>query len=138
MHWRNIVLLFVSLLPCFGADVTFDRIVHADQNPAEWLTYWGDYRANRFRNLSQINDANVGKLHLEWMYQTNSPGAFETMPLVADGVMYLTTPDYAVAAVDARSGRQLWRYQYRVPQDAKFCCGGLNRGLAILDHSLFY
>jgi alcohol dehydrogenase (cytochrome c) len=128
----------VLICRCDAADVTFDRLIHADQNPSEWLTYWGDYRATRFRNLNQINDTNVKSLHLEWMFQTGAPGAFETMPLVVDGVMYITTPDTAVVAIDARSGRQLWRYKYRIPKDSKYCCGGLNRGLAILGNSLYY
>jgi len=53
----------------------------------------------------QINDTNVKSLHLEWMFQTDAPGAFETMPLVVDGVMYITTPDTAVvASMPARGG----------------------------------
>jgi alcohol dehydrogenase (cytochrome c) len=136
--YRFAFLFLVGLCPSFATDLTFEHIVHADQTPAEWLTYWGDYGANRYRNLKQIDDTNVSKLHLEWMYQTGAPGAFETMPLVFDGVMYLTTPDNAVVAVDARSGRQLWRFQYRLPADSKFCCGGLNRGLAMLGNSIFY
>lgn len=134
------LLVWTSLLfsPLFGAGPTFDALVHAQANPAEWLTYWGDYHATRFRNLKQINDRNVGSLRLEWMFQTDAPGAFETMPLVSDGIMYITTPDTAVEALDARSGRQVWRYQYRIPKHAKYCCGMLNRGLAMLGNSLYF
>jgi len=70
---ENYQRLFFSVvvLTCrlYGADVTFDRLIHAAQNPSEWLTYWGDYRATRFRNLNQINDTNVKSLHLEWMFR---------------------------------------------------------------------
>jgi len=133
MKPKSIALFFLAFLACrlYGGDLSFEKLVHAQENPAEWLMYWGDYHANRYRNLTQINDRNVGRLHLEWVYQMNSTGASETMPLVADGVMYFSTPDTAAVAVDARSGRQLWRYQYRIPKDAKYCCGNLNRGLAI-------
>jgi alcohol dehydrogenase (cytochrome c) len=135
---RILLAALLTTVPCFGAEPSFSRIAEADQHPGEWLTYWGDYRANRFRNLKQINDQNVSKLRLEWLFQTNAPGAFETMPLVVDGVMYVTTPDNAVTAADARSGRQLWRYQYHIPKESKFCCGGLNRGLGLLGNSLYY
>jgi len=124
-----LLLAFFGLCRAQAADVTFDRLVHAQQDPAEWLTYWGDYHANRFRDLSQINDQNVAQLRLEWLFQTGGSGAFETVPLVVDGVMYFTTPDTAIDAIDARSGRLLWRYQYTIPKGAKYCCGMINRGL---------
>jgi alcohol dehydrogenase (cytochrome c) len=120
-----------------GADVSFARLAHARDDPRNWLTYWGDYHATRFRDLKQINDGNVSKLRLQWMFQTGAPGSFETVPLVVDGVMYFTTPDTSAYAIDARSGRKLWRYQYHIPKDAHFCCGTVNRGLAILGHRLF-
>lgn len=128
-------LLCISTLS--GADVSFDRIVHAQNDPRNWLTYWGDYHAIRFRDLKQINDKNVGKLRLEWMFQSDIVGAFETVPLVVDGVMYVSTPDASAYAIDARSGRQLWRYQYHIPKDARYCCGDANRGLAILGGRIF-
>ena len=133
--------LIVAALLCLSsvnaAEVTYDRLVHALDHPSEWLTYWGDYHATRFRDLRQINDRNVGELHLEWLYQTGTQGSNETVPLVVNGVMYLTTPDSGVDALDARSGRRLWHYQYRIPKDAKYCCGNLNRGLAILGRRLY-
>ena len=137
MRVAILLLAFFGLYRAQAADVTFDRLVHAQQDPAEWLMYWGDYHANRFRDLSQINDQNVAQLRLEWLFQTGGSGAFETVPLVVDGVMYFTTPDTGIDAIDARSGRLLWRYQYTIPKDAKYCCGTINRGLAILGRRLF-
>src|SRR5579883_2062957 len=136
---KPIVLFSLALFTfrAYGGDLTFEKLAHAQGNPSEWLMYWGGYHANRFRNLKQINDKNVGSLHLEWVYQMNSKGASETMPLVADGVMYISTPDAAAVAIDARSGRQLWRYQYHIPQGAKYCCGDLNRGLAIFKDRVY-
>src|SRR5260370_35324919 len=51
--------------------------------------------------------------------------------------MSLPTPESGVDAVDVRSGRRLWHYQYQIPKDAKYCCGNLNRGLAILGRRLY-
>ena len=131
------VATFIFLCSADAAEVTYDRLVHAQGNSSEWLTYWGDYGATHFRDLKQINDHNVGQLRLAWLFQTGSQGSNETVPLVANGVMYLTTPDSGVDAVDARSGRRLWHYQYQIPKDAKYCCGNLNRGLAILGRKLY-
>ena len=61
--------------------------------PQNWLTYWGDYGAQRYRALKQINTANVKDLRLEWMFQTGQAGAFETVPLVVDGIMYFTAAE---------------------------------------------
>jgi len=136
---RVLILLSLLLSLCRAetGDVTFKRLATADQTPAEWLTYWGDYHATRFRKLDQINENNVGQLRLAWLFQTGAPGAFETVPLVANGVMYFSTPDTAIDAIDARSGRLMWRYVYRIPKHAKYCCGTVNRGLAILGRRLF-
>ena len=125
------------LFPSAASDVTFDRLVHASDYPKEWLSYWGDYSATRFRTLNQINDRNVQKLRVEWIYQTSVQGAFETVPLVVDGVMYFTSGGANAYAIDAASGRELWHYQYRVPEKARPCCGSQNRGLALLGNKLF-
>lgn len=128
------LLLAAASLP---GQVTFERIVHADREPQNWLTYWGDYGAVRYHNLDQINAGNVKDLRLEWMFQTGVTGAFEAVPLVVDGVMYFSAGDAHAFAVDAKSGRQLWRYQYPLPRGVKLCCGTINRGLAILGDQLF-
>jgi len=112
--------------------VSYDRIVNARKEPQNWLTYWGDYSAVRYRDLKQINTANVKDLRVDWIFQTPQVGAFETVPLVVDGVMYFTTTNGLVYALDAMSGRQLWMYQYPLKDP-----GGPNRGLAILGDRLF-
>lgn len=137
MKSRTLLAVVLTVSSAFAADVTWDRLAHAIDHPAEWLTYWGDYHATHFRNLSQINDHNVNQLGLAWLFQTASTGSNETVPLVANGVMYITTPDSGVDALDAKSGRRLWHYQYEIPKDAKYCCGNLNRGLAMLGHKLY-
>jgi alcohol dehydrogenase (cytochrome c) len=117
--------------------VTADRLANALKEPQNWLTYWGDYSGVRHRDLKQINTSNVKDLRLEWMFQTGQRGGFETVPLVVDGVMYLTGGEGLAYAVDAKSGRELWQYKYPITHDMKLCCGTVNRGLAMLDGRLF-
>jgi alcohol dehydrogenase (cytochrome c) len=136
---RKSGILAAALLcawPVLG-QVTYERIVNAAKEPQNWLTYWGDYGAIRHRALNQIDTANVKDLRLEWIFQTGQTGAFETVPLVVDGLMYLTAPEGYAFAVDARSGRQLWSYKYAMPPKTKLCCGTVNRGLAMLGDRLF-
>lgn len=129
--------VLVMALPAFAADLTFVRIVQSASEPQHWLTYWGDYGGTRFRNLSQIHAGNVAKLRVDWVFQTDQPGAFETVPLVVDGVMYLTAANGFAFALDPKTGRELWRYQYRVPDGVKLCCGTMNRGLTMLGSRLY-
>jgi alcohol dehydrogenase (cytochrome c) len=130
-------LLFFVLSLAAAAQVTSERLVNALKEQHNWLTYWGDYSAIRYRNLKQINDSNVKDLRVEWMYQTGQTGRFQTVPLVADGVMYFTAPNGNAFAIDARTGRELWKYTYRWAPDVKLCCGTVNRGLAILGDRVF-
>jgi alcohol dehydrogenase (cytochrome c) len=126
-------LAFAALLP--AQNVTYDRLVHALDEQQNWLTYWGDYSAVRHRDLKQINTSNVKNLRVEWIYQTGQAGSFEAMPLVVDGVMYVTAANGYAYALDARSGRQLWLYKHAFPPGRK--ANGVNRGFAILGNQLF-
>jgi alcohol dehydrogenase (cytochrome c) len=116
---------------------TFERIVEAAREPENWLTYSGGYRGWRHSMLDQINSANAAHLSLQWVFQTGDLGQFETTPLVVDGVLYGTGQNDRAFALDARTGRPLWRYQRNLPTKLQPCCGMVNRGLAILGDKLF-
>jgi alcohol dehydrogenase (cytochrome c) len=126
-------IAFALLLP--AQNVTYDRLVHARSEQHNWLTYWGDYSAIRHRDLHQINTSNVANLRVDWIFQTGQLGAFEAVPLVVDGIMYLTGGNGYAYALDARSGRQLWMYKHAFPPGRK--ANGSNRGFAILGDRLF-
>jgi alcohol dehydrogenase (cytochrome c) len=93
--------------------------------------------SQRHSRLAQITKANVNRLELKWVFQAQSLQSFEATPLVVDGVMYLTQPPNDVVALDARTGRLFWIYQYKPLATARPCCGQVNRGLAILGNTLF-
>jgi alcohol dehydrogenase (cytochrome c) len=119
--------------------VPYKRIVHAEREPGHWLTYSGNYRADRFSLLTQITPENVAKLKPVWVYQTQGGGgSFETSPIVADGVMYLTEPSTKVTALDLHTGRPLWTWQRPLPRELKTIgFGRVNRGVAILDDTVY-
>jgi alcohol dehydrogenase (cytochrome c) len=118
-------------------DVPAERLVKALDEPQNWLTYWGDYSGIRHRALNQINSANAKDLRLDWIFQVPVGGRFETVPLIVDGVMFLTAPDGWAFALDARTGRQLWSYHYKIPENAQLVNGSINRGFAILGDKLY-
>ena len=120
-----------------GLPVPYQRLLHADQEPGNWLMYSGGYSSWRFSSLDQINTGNVQNLHAKWIFQGHSPEKFETTPLVVDGIMYLTRPENDVFALDAATGRVMWSYTYKNPPSTYNCCGRVNRGLAILGDRLY-
>ncbi len=133
------LLLFVGFLGIaqLNGQVSFDRILAADQEPQNWLTYSGTNWSQRFSRLTQINPDNVKNLDLQWVWQAHSLEKFEATPLVVDGVLYTIQNPNDVVALDAMTGRTLWIYQYTPAPDARPCCGRVNRGLAILGNTLF-
>jgi alcohol dehydrogenase (cytochrome c) len=133
---KSIFLLLASAALLSG-QVPYERILHAQSEPGNWLTYSGGYGAHGYSTLDQINTRNIAGLRVAWMYQTLLPHHFETEPLVFDGVMYITEPPSDVTALDLRTGRPIWSYRRTLPKGVIVCCGQVNRGLAALDDQLF-
>ena len=119
------------------AQVTYERILNAAKEPHNWLTYLGSYTGNRYSLLQQITPANVANLEQKWVFQGNVLGAWQSTPLVVDGVMYVTQRPNDVIAMDPKTGRAYWIYRHNTPPDQKACCGSNNRGVAILGNTLF-
>ena len=120
------------------AQVPYDRIVKAESEPANWLTYAGNYKSQRYTQLDQINKQNVTQLKPAWVYQLRTGGVFETSPVVVDGVMYMTEPPSTVTAIDVRTGRPLWSWTPKIPDDV-IVIGSppVNRGVAVLDNMVY-
>ena len=133
---RAIFVIFLSSCPLY-AQVSFDQIVNASEEPENWYTYSGTLMSQRYTELTQITTDNVADLELQWVFQARSLEKFEATPLVVDGVMYTIQNPNDVVALDAATGRLFWTYSYDPSEEARPCCGRLNRGVAILDDSLF-
>ena len=99
-----LALFAVSL----NAQVTFDRLVRASQEPHNWLSYSGGYFSQRYSELAQITPDNVKNLEPAWIYQLTSreptSTRFEVTPVVVDGVMYIVQPPNDIIALDAVTG----------------------------------
>ncbi|MET0291197.1 MAG: PQQ-dependent dehydrogenase, methanol/ethanol family [Steroidobacteraceae bacterium] len=119
--------------------VTDERLLNASNEPGQWLSYGGTYSEQRFSPLKQIDTTNVGTLGLKWFadYDTNldQHGA----PLYVDGALFVSTAWNKLYAYDARSGKQLWQYNAKVPGEwlKNVCCGNVNRGLAAYDGKIY-
>src|SRR5688572_7608335 len=103
-----VALAAVSL----DAQVTFDRLLKANSEPHNWLTYSGNVFNERYSRLTQVTTANAKNLELQWIWQARSLEKFEATPLVVDGIMYTVEAPNNVVALDAATGRIFWRFDY--------------------------
>jgi len=119
---------------CSGAaqELTAKRIEHAEKEPQNWLTFYGNYRAWSYSSLDQITRENVKQLVPVWAFPTGGQTGLQAAPLVVDGVLYLENHQNHVFAVDASTGRPLWDYAYQSSRKAnpsQLAVG--TRGLAV-------
>jgi alcohol dehydrogenase (cytochrome c) len=129
-----VVTLAIAALP---AQVPFEQI--AAGTSGDWLTYSGSYRGDRFSPLAQITPGNVKQLRPMWLYQPPGSGALEVTPIVANGLMYVSTGYPAtVVALDLKSGRSVWEWSRPIP-DTIHNLGfpRVNRGVAVLDGMVY-
>ncbi|MFT4815716.1 MAG: alcohol dehydrogenase (cytochrome c) [Pseudohongiellaceae bacterium] len=141
-------LFSVFLLLCLGnsavlADTPFEALLADETNGADWLSYSGGYKSQRFSPLSQINTVNVDQLKVMWAYQMQPTGISgaalqETTPLVAGDVMYITESPSSVTALDTRTGRVLWHFVPDITNDVlNIGFPRINRGVALLDDKVY-
>jgi len=123
-------------------------LLNAGKTGEEWLMNAGNYWQTRYSPLKQIDASNVDRLGLAWYYDTNSfPGTLEASPVISNGTLYATLTWGVVFAVDARTGKEKWRWDPQIghqnfpPGSAgnpnkvrtgpSLCCGPGNRGVAV-------
>lgn len=121
------------LIPLNVSATPLDLDLNQDADePNNVLTYGMGYNAQRFSSLSQIDKTNISKLVPVWSLALESQAGEVGQPMVLDGVMYVADADWTVA-IDAISGKQLWRTPTYFNPDAAIaaCCGVSNRGVAL-------
>ncbi|MEP7352794.1 MAG: PQQ-dependent dehydrogenase, methanol/ethanol family [Acidobacteriota bacterium] len=116
-------------------------IRNAGKTGEEWLSYGLTQGETRYSPLKKIDTTNVSKLEMVWSYDVvgGGGGTQESTPLVHDGVLYSVTNWSKVFALDARTGKEKWRFDPEVNQETvrpKICCGIVSRGLALYDNTV--
>jgi alcohol dehydrogenase (cytochrome c) len=132
------LLALVAGMRAWAADVTYEDILHSASHPGDWLTYGGNYSSQRFSELKQVNTENIANLKMRWVYRLRHQGIFESSPIVANGIMYVTEPPTTVTALDVRTGTPIWRWTADLPKNLLTI--GLfptNRGVAILGDTVY-
>jgi quinohemoprotein ethanol dehydrogenase len=110
----------------------------------EWITYGLNYAETRYSPLKLIDNGNAARLGLVWTADVGAGGgAQEATPLISNGVIYAITNWSVVYALDARTGKELWRFDPKVDRKIdqgatdRLCCGVVNRGLALYQGKVF-
>lgn len=119
--------------PGGAAGVDDAALRSADERVGDWLTHGRTYSEQRYSPLDQIDSQNVTKLGLVWAFDTGTDRGLEATPIVVEGILYTTGSWSIVFAVDGRTGKQIWKWDPKVPPEVggKACCDVVNRGVAI-------
>lgn len=135
----QLAILFAGLTVAQSsfAQVSFERILNAADEPENWLTYNGGYMSQRYSQLDQVTPDNVDNLKLQWTLQNQVFGAWQSNPIIVDGIMYVTERPNSVMAVDAVNGRVFWKYRHTPADNSRVCCGANNRGVAVLGDMVY-
>lgn len=122
--------------PARDFNISYARLKNSASEPQNWLSYWGDLRGTHYSGLKSVTPANVANLAARWTFQFGGSN-IETTPIVADGLMFVTGPLNAAAALDARTGHPIWRYRRPLPDVHSNCTVMTNRGFAVLGDRLY-
>uniref|UniRef100_UPI00259A9DBD outer membrane protein assembly factor BamB family protein n=1 Tax=uncultured Sulfitobacter sp. TaxID=191468 RepID=UPI00259A9DBD len=122
------------------ADVTEADLANDTASTGDVLTNGMGRHLQRHSPLTTLNKDNVKNLVPAWAFSLGGEKqrGQEAQPLVKDGVMYLTGSYSRVFAVDARTGKKLWQYDARLPDDIRPCCDVINRGVALYGNLVFF
>jgi alcohol dehydrogenase (cytochrome c) len=117
--------------------VSQDELTKAAQDTKQFLHTNGNYDQTRFFLDKQINTGNVSKLRPAWIFQMDVRESLETTPIIAGGVMYVTTSFDHVYALNAKTGEQYWHYKHKMGPITTYCCGPNNRGVAVYEDKVY-
>jgi quinohemoprotein ethanol dehydrogenase len=121
-----------------AGNVDAARLKNVASEPGQWLSLGRNWQGDRFSPLKQITAENVGTLGFAWEYEFRShrgrvEHGQEATPIVVDGVIYASGPWGSAIAVDAKTGKERWRYDPEVDgsYNRKACCDVVSRGLQV-------
>ncbi|NYG35369.1 PQQ-dependent dehydrogenase, methanol/ethanol family [Sphaerotilus montanus] len=144
---RHAVALAVATTLAFGAtnamavkNVTWDDIANDHKTGQDVLNYGLGLKTQRHSPLRQVNTGNVDQLVPVWSFSFGGEKqrGQEAQALVHDGVIYVTSSYSRFHALDAKTGKQLWSYEHRLPDDIRPCCDVVNRGPAIYGDKVYF
>src|ERR1700682_1262568 len=114
----------VAAMELIANNEGFSTGISLTQEQRDWPVYGGGPENNHYSNLTQINRQNVKRLAAAWSFDTEEEGGLQTSPIIVEGVLYVLTPTQKVFALNAATGKVLWKFDSGIKGTQP------NRGLA--------
>jgi len=140
----SFVTVPMTLLAAEWSEVTDGRLLEADKDANNWLTYYRTYNGWRYSPLSQINAQTVKRLTPKWLLSLGEAGNQQATPLVNGDIMIVTSPlgqeINRVYAVDVTNGRVLWKHEHKLPEELSGLARilSMNRGAALYKDKVYF
>jgi quinohemoprotein ethanol dehydrogenase len=131
-RWATLLIAMMMIMAARAATVVDNRALADENNGANWASYGRTFSESHYSPLKQINANNISRLKLAWYYDIEPVANTFEAPLAVDGVLYFALGYSVVHAMDAKTGKLLWRYDPKAPEASgrKLRAGWGNRGIA--------
>jgi alcohol dehydrogenase (cytochrome c) len=118
-----------------------DQMIEDDAKTGGDILSWGlGTQGQRYSPLKQVTTGNVAKLAPVWAFSFGGEKqrGQESQPVIHDGKMFVTASYSRIFALDAATGKKLWKYEHRLPEGIMPCCDVVNRGAALYDNLVIF
>lgn len=143
MHFRPLTVLVALALGTLSAShaAVTDTMIDNDAKTPDDILSWGiGPQGQRYSPLKQITPQTIGRLVPVWSFSFGGEKqrGQESQPLIHDGRMFVTASYSRIYALDATTGKKLWKYEHRLPEGIMPCCDVINRGAALYDKLVIF
>ena len=124
-----------------AGDAVTDKMIEDSAKTGNEVLSWGlGTQGQRYSALKQVNTGNVARLVPAWAFSFGGEKqrGQESQPLVHNGKMFVTASYSRIFALDAATGKKLWKYEHRLPEGIMPCCDVVNRGAALYDNLVIF
>ncbi len=121
--------------------VVTDQMIDNDAKTPNDVLSWGlGSQGQRYSPLKQINASTIGRLTPVWSFSFGGEKqrGQESQPVIHNGKMFVTGSYSRIFALDATTGKKLWKYEHRLPDGIMPCCDVINRGAALYDNLVIF
>jgi alcohol dehydrogenase (cytochrome c) len=138
--YTAVALATMATAPAFAAGVTDKMIEDSAKSGSEILSWGLGTQGQRYSALKQVNTGNVARLTPAWAFSFGGEKqrGQESQPLIYNGKMFVTASYSRIFALDAATGKKLWKYEHRLPEGIMPCCDVVNRGAALYDNLVIF
>jgi alcohol dehydrogenase (cytochrome c) len=142
MRFKLSALLVTAAVASMASHATVtDQMIENDaKTPGDILSWGLGTQGQRYSPLKQINASTINRLVPVWSFSFGGEKqrGQQTQPIIHKGKMYVTASYSRIYALDAMTGKKLWKYEHRLPEGIMPCCDVINRGAAIYDNLVIF